>query len=260
MPDAPLPLDALTRQISQRESELERLRRDYQQRQARLADLARRREELQAQLRQVEDDIQAVTRGRAGGAAPPAARAAATPPAAKPRTPAAARPTLTEALVGLLGEGPGPRTVKQLAEELARRRFPTASGNLPHLVKNRVADLVRRGLLRRAAGQAGVILAAPPAPATKAAGATPAVPAKGAARKAAPPRPGASKGQRPLREVLTDLLRKSRRPLSPRELAEQALAAGHTTTSQDFAEVVRSALAEMGNAERAGQGWRLKTQ
>ena len=39
MPDASLPLDDLTQQIAQRQSELERLRREYETRQARLADL-----------------------------------------------------------------------------------------------------------------------------------------------------------------------------------------------------------------------------
>jgi len=260
MSDATLPLDDLTQQIAQRESELQRLRQQHEARQARLAELARHREELQAQLRQVEDDIQAVTGGQG--------LAAAAPPASSPEP--TIRPTLSDALVEVLREVNRPLTARELGEELTRRKFPTTSGNITNLVQNRLSDLVNRGVLRRAEGQPGVLLAGSrdgtKAAAPKGLRGSPAAPAKEAARKIAPPtvaalpsRPGLRNGQPSLRSFLTDLLQKSRKPLAARDLAEQVLATGYQTKSKDFTGVVWTALGQMNNVENVkGQGWRLK--
>jgi hypothetical protein len=262
MPDAPLPLDDLTRQIAEHESLLERLRLDYEARQARLAELSRRREELQDQLRQVEADIQAVTAGASPAAAPPPAEiATAAVPIAPPPAKPASRRTLADALVELVAAAGRPMTAKQLAEELTRRKFPTTSGNLTNVVQVRLKDLVRKGVFRRPAGLPGVIPG-------KAAGGpkAQAPPAEGTGRAAAAPKapqakasaPGAGTGRTPLRVVLTDLLQKSRRPLAARELAAQALAAGYRTKIQDFTDVVWTALGQMENVENVkGLGWRL---
>jgi hypothetical protein len=289
MPDASLPLDDLTQHIAQRQSELERLRREYEARQARLADLARRREELQGLLGQVEDDIQAVTRGAVAATGTTAAAAVPAPAAAGAAAP---RPTLADALVAVARDAGGPLTVKEFAEQLGRRQFPTASRDLTHLVKNRLGELVKRGVFRRAAGQAGLVLAAPAAgqpargaPAPKGAGpaaAPKAKPAKEAARAAPPVQspgqppltapkakpakeaaraapPARRPGQPPLRSVLTQLLQKARKPLAARELAKQVLATGYQTESKNFTDVVWTALGHLEGVENVkGQGWRLK--
>jgi hypothetical protein len=59
--------------------------------------------------------------------------------------------------------------------------------------------------------------------------------------------------------VLTDILKKSRKPLSGSELAELALAAGYQTTSEKFVDSVWSTLGQMDNVEHLPQkGYRLK--
>src|SRR5439155_1637441 len=65
-------------------------------------------------------------------------------------------------------------------------------------------------------------------------------------------------GQPSLRVVLTQLLQKSRRPLTGTELAEQAQAAGYQTQSKDFPAVVWAILVKMDNVENVpGKGYRL---
>src|SRR5262249_14586860 len=127
MPDTTVPLDDLTQQIEQHESQLKRLRQEYEARQAHLAELAQQRDALQAQLRQVKADIEAVKRGQAAVAATPG-----TPgPSPKP----VARGSLTDVLVEVVRGTNGPQTARQLAEELVRRRFPTRSTNVVNLVQ-----------------------------------------------------------------------------------------------------------------------------
>jgi hypothetical protein len=245
MPDTTLPLNDLTRQIAQRQAELERLRQEYVARQTRLADLTRQRAALKAQLRQVEADIQAVTRGQATGAAAEAPKPAG-------------RRTLTEALVEVLREANRAMTARELGAELTRRKFPTSSTNITNLVQNRLSDLVKKGVLRRAKGRKGVRLPRAAAPSPKAP-----APAKAAARKtrAASPAPqsGLRKGQPSLRSLLTELLQTSKKPVPARELAEQVLATGYKTKSKNFTDVVWTALGQLKNVENVkGQGWRLK--
>jgi hypothetical protein len=266
MPDITIPIDALSQQIAQRESELMRLRQEFETRRTRLAELTQQREAIQARLRRVESEIDAVT----SGAAPVAEPVAATPEVnGSPAT----RLTLKEALIEVLREMDRPMTAKQLGDELVRRKFPTQSGNIKNLVQTRLTDLVSKGVLRRAKGQPGVILAkvaAPPkaasaptkaaaAPAKPAAPESPKVtPAKPAAPKAATPKAATRSGQPSLHSLLTKLLQKSRKPIPARELAEQVLAAGYQTKSKDFTNVVWVALGKIENAERIkGQGWRL---
>jgi hypothetical protein len=210
--------------------------------------IAQQRDTLQAQLRQLDADIEAVTQGRAtGAAAPPSA------PATK-GTPAPARPTLTDALVEVLREANRPLTARELGEELTRRKFPTTSTNITKLVENRVSDLVKRGVCRRAPGQPGVLLA------------NPARDAQAAARKRAPaqptgraPQPGLVTGQPSLGSLLTELLQGSRKPVAARALADQVLATGYRTQSKVFTSVVCTALGRLEGVENVkGRGWRLK--
>jgi TolA-binding protein len=74
MPDTALPLDDLTQQIRQHESELKRLRRQYEERQTQLSKLTLKKETLQSQIQQVEAEIQAVTQGKATPAVAPPIR------------------------------------------------------------------------------------------------------------------------------------------------------------------------------------------
>jgi hypothetical protein len=254
MPDTTVPLNDLSQQIAQHESQLKRLREDYEARRARLAELAQQRESLQAQLRQVNADIQAVRRGQPLPAAPAAEAAPATSP--KP----AARGALTDVLIEVVREANRPQTARLLAEELVRRRFPTTSGNITNLVQNRLSELVKRGVFRRAKGQPGVIMGqqtngavpAKKAPAAKAA-------ARKTAPAKAPSQPGQRKGQPSLRSLLTEILQKGRKPVAARDLAEQVLATGYKTKSKDFIDVVWTALGQLEGVENVkGQGWRLK--
>src|SRR5207344_3245536 len=113
---------------------------------------------------------------------------------------------LSDALVEVAREANRPLTARELGEQLALRKFPTTSNNITNLVQNRLTDLVKRGVFRRAEGQPGVVLAKPdsgtkaPAPKAQRNG-------KAAPRKEAAP-PARRKGQPSLRSVLTELLRK----------------------------------------------------
>ena len=180
MPDTTVALDDLTQQIAQHESDLNRLRQEFEVRQTRLTDLARHREELQAQLRQVEADIQAVTQGQT----PRPAATTVTSSDAKPAT--AISPKLADALVEVAREANRPLTARELGEQLVLRKFPTTSNNITNLVQNRLTELVKRGVFRRAEGQPGVVLAKPgdekKSPAPKAHSNGKAAPAKKIAR------------------------------------------------------------------------------
>jgi hypothetical protein len=241
MSDTTVALKDLGQQIAQQESQLKRLREEYEARQALLAELGQQRDALRAQLRQVEADIAAVKQGQAAAPSP------------KP----AARGTLTEVLIEVVRQADRPQTARLLAEELARRNFPTKSTNVVNLVQNRLSELVKRGVFRRAKGQPGVLLgkAANGVSATKKA---PAAAQKTAPTKA-PSRPGLRKGQPSLRSLLTDILQKSGKPVAARDLAKQVLATGYKTNSQDFTGVVWTALGQLEGVENVkGQGWRRK--
>jgi hypothetical protein len=237
MTDTPLSLDVLTQQISQYQAELERLRRDFETRQTRLTELNQQREALQGQLRQVEAEIEAVTRGLVPAEAEVA-----------PAPPPAIAPKLTDALLQVLGEMDRPMTAKQLGEELVRRHFPTKSKDIKTLVQNRLTELVRKGVLQRAEGQPGVVLAKSRTTA-----------AKGAAAQSNGAAPSSRTGQPSLRSLLIELLKKNAKPIPARELAERVLATGYQTKSNNFTNVVWVALGKIENAEHLkGEGWRLK--
>jgi hypothetical protein len=233
------------------ESKLERRRRHYlEARQALLVDLNRRQDELQGQLQQVQAEIAALSEDKAAPTAAPAFAAAA-----PGRGRRAGRPTLTDALVTVARDATGPMTARELAQELTRRKYPTKSGNLQSMVQNRLTELVKKGVFRRASGRRGVLLGTVSSQAK-------APPTRGAAaskKGARASQKGWRKGQPPLRMLLTELLEKSDRPMGARELAEQVLATGYKTKSKDFADVVWTALGQLKGAENVkGEGWRLK--
>src|SRR5262249_18772747 len=119
------------------ESKLERRRRQYlEARQALLVDLNRRQDELQGQLQQVQAEIAALSEEQAAPAAAPSFGASS-----PGRGRRAGRPTLNDALVAVARDATGPMTARELAQELSRRKYPTASGNLQSLVQNRLTEL-----------------------------------------------------------------------------------------------------------------------
>jgi len=74
-----------------------------------------------------------------------------------------------------------------------------------------------------------------------------------------PTAPGGTKNRLTLPAALTQVLAKSARPLSARELADKVREIGYQTKSQDFTKVVWGALGDMANVEHVkGQGYRLK--
>jgi hypothetical protein len=142
-----------------------------------------------------------------------------------------------------------PLTVRQLAEEAKRRGFRSTSGNFAKMVETRTYDLLRKGILQRASGQLGFVLAKSQ---------------NGKAKRmtavASKPSPKARSGkQLPLREVLTQILKKSTKPMTGGELATAALKAGYQTTSNRLVDSVWVVLGHMNNVENIpGLGYRLK--
>jgi hypothetical protein len=258
MTTATLPLEDLVQRITQQQSDLENLRREFEARQAKLADLTRRKQELARQLQELEAEIQGVATGNPKPQVTP--QAEPTKPAPEPKS--ARGMKLADLLVAIVAEGGGqPVAVRHLAKEVTRRKFPTTSANIPGLVQTRIGELVRQGLLQRVPGRLGVI----PAKTTNGKTAGPRPTAKPKARKQAPaqtpkgPKPDRPQGQPPLREVLVNVLKKSRQPLTSGQLAAEVLATGYQTVSKDFATVVSVALSKMpGLAHVPGKGFRLK--
>jgi hypothetical protein len=266
-------LEDLQQQITQREQELQALREELQARQSHLSELTRRKEELQRQLQQVEQDIAALAAAAAKPTEQPAPAARAVPQASS----AESQPRLGELIVTLLREAAEPMTGRQLIEEAQRRGYQPKSRDPLKAMENRLQELKNKGIVRRASGQYGFILASsangaskqkskPSQPAPTSTPKKPSRPTKAepAAKKSsvkAPPaaKPGRHGGQTPLRVVLTDILKKSRKPLSGSELAKLALKAGYQTKSEKFVDSVWAMLAQMKNVERLPQqGYRLK--
>ena len=155
-----VPLESLAQRIARHQAELEALRRQYEARQTHLADLKRRKEELEAQLHQLDAEIQAVNQGKTPPPQPdPTKESPAKAPTAAPPTNTPRPNTLPALLVHLVGRAKGPITVKQLAEEVEQHKFPTSSKNVARLVGTRVQGLMVRGIIKRANGQPGFVLA-----------------------------------------------------------------------------------------------------
>jgi hypothetical protein len=254
---AATPLDTLAQQISRQQAELDSLRREYELRQSNLAELNRRKEDLQGQLRQIESDIQAT---RQGGKATVAKKLSGRPGGRRGRRKGSGRHslqpgprpnTLPALLLELVQRASGPVRARDLVKEVVRRKFPTSSKNLTAMVEIRLHDLARKGLLARASGQPGFIPGAASSRQTA---------ARAPARQGS--RNGAATGrqkQPPLHVVLTKLLARSKKPLSARELAEQALAGGYRTTSKNFIDVMWVVLGHMDNIRKVpGKGYVLK--
>jgi hypothetical protein len=160
-------------------------------------------------------------------------------------------------------------TARLLVEEAKRRGYQPTSQDPIKAVENRLQVLKSQGIVQRASGQPGFILVSPMNGAKKkkrkasqpAETSTQKVSAKPA--KSEPtvktPQPRRRGGQPPLRVVLTNILKSSRKPLSGSELAERALKAGYKTKSEKFVDSVWSMLGQMDNVEHLPQkGYQLK--
>jgi hypothetical protein len=254
-----VPLESLAQRIAQQQSELETLRQEYEARQARLADLKRRKEELETQLHQIDAQIRAVARGETPSSAVPSSRLAA--PMQKVRRVRGQR--LADVLLEMVRRAKGPVTVKQMAAGVVAQKFPTNSQNIPRLIQTRVQELVAKGVLQRSKDQPGVLLAESKRDQNSHAARSKIT--NGARKKKAVTSKAASPVERngqkriPLRSMLTDLLAKSQGPLTGRELAEQVLAKGYSTTSKKFLDVIWNTLGQMDNVVNVrGKGYRLK--
>jgi hypothetical protein len=268
-------MDNLAERIARQQAELESLRKELESRQARVAKLNEKKDALEQRLRQLDADIEAVSQGkkplRRPGKVPRTSSSVIASPA-KPVPPKKAPSSadtkppkrMADLLVDIVSETKGPVTAKPLAAELQKRGFFTASPNLPRVVKARLNDLVREGILRRADGQAGVVLG-------KVKGEAKTSPGKSAGRKKARKKRGATKAsyrvgadgrpRMPLRSIVTELLAKTKHPLMARELGEQAVANGYSTESKDLTNVVQATLGKMDNVVNVpGEGYRLKKQ
>jgi hypothetical protein len=119
--------------------------------------------------------------------------------------------------------------VKQLAPEVVRRKYKTSSKNLPALLQNTMQGLVKRRLLRRASRKKGYTLGkeVPATPTNRTTRSPQAAPKNGRRTRRPPSTQERQKQQLPLHTVLTNLLAKSKRPLTARELADQVLTGGY---------------------------------
>jgi hypothetical protein len=133
------------------------------------------------------------------------------------------------------------------------------------MVKNRVSDLVTKGLLRHAPNRPGVLPAQAPetskGPAAKSESGVPETkqksPVVAGAATTTPPAVSASALTLPV--VVTKILAGSPEPIPGRELAEKVLASGYQTKSKDFMKVIWVGVGKMANVENVpGKGYRLK--
>src|SRR5262249_36590281 len=213
----------------------------------------------------------AVTSGTKRLEAARAKTAAAKPPSATPAAPPAKAPvkdrmSLADFIIKLMREAGGPMTVKQITQEVKRRRFPTTSNNVPRLIGTRTAEMKKKGILLPAPGQNGFVLPrrdngrkSVPRPAAPPLKGTLPFKAPKLTKPVKPAKKGTRSGQLPLRVMLTNILQRSPRPLNGAELARKVIESGYRTSSKDFAAVVYVMLGKMENIENVpGAGYRLK--
>jgi hypothetical protein len=306
---ATLLLDDLATRISQQEAQLQALRRELESRQRQLAGLSDQKQRLLAQLQQIDAQIggiagrsapvkvsratadsvtpnrQVVIRRPAGNGStvkPEPGKAATKRPARKQKARYAAQagqPTLPVLLVTMLREAGRPLTVKELAAGAKRRGFQSSSHRFSKMVQVTVQKMKRKGLLQRAAGQPGFVLAKqgsgkPPSeqttpgqltsPKTAPQSTKPTSAAKSASTSSQRPQAPAGAQPRnrvPLKQVLNQVLQKCNKPMSGGELAKLVLKTGYRTTSKNFTDVVWAMLPSMDHVEHIpNQGYRLKQQ
>ena len=150
-----LSVDAIRQRIAERDAELQALRRELEARRSRLQALTQRKKELQAKLQHLEAEIAAVT---AGAKRPHAPSRKATPKkSALPSSTAGkpGKPSLPSLLVSVIRSAGRPLTAKRLAQEVKRRGFKSSSTHFANMVKTRLWDLKKQGVVQRAPDQPG---------------------------------------------------------------------------------------------------------
>jgi uncharacterized protein YhaN len=268
MPTVFVPFQDLAERIQQQEAELAKLRQELESRRGQLSELTRRKEELQAELTKVEKEIAAV--GQASDQEPTASTTRTPPSTNSKRGPtgtgaskSAGNPSdgmsLPTYLVDLVRQAKRPITAKELSAEVVRNKFPTTSKNIDAMVKTRVHDLVKKGLLRRASDSSGLVLAQAPVSSRIAETKVQAAMPKTGKKKAKSATPAEPVKWRSLQEVLTHVLAKSSRPLSAQELAEGVTQSGYKSKSKDLKNVIWVSIGKLAGVERIrGKGYRLK--
>jgi hypothetical protein len=256
MPTVSVPFQDLAKRIEQQEAELAKLRQELESRHSQLSELNRRKEDLQAELAKVEQDIQAV--GQAGvveSTVSVQAKASSAKSAAKPGEGL----SLPKYLITLVRAAKGPVTAKELADTVVRNNYPSTSKNLADIVKTRVHDLVKKGVLLRDGDSSGLVLAESVQPSKSATAAS--SPKKGKQATTAKPAvtiPMQPTQWRSLHEVMLHVLANSAKPLKAQDIAEAVLESGYESSSKNFKNVIWSSLGKLPNVESIPEGYRLK--
>jgi uncharacterized protein YhaN len=265
MPTVSVPFQDLAARIQQQEAELATLRQELESRRSHLAELTRRKQELQAELATVEKDIEAVGHANVHEPTVSTTRAAVKPGSPKATAKPAAGVSLPTYLIELVRQAKGPITAKELSAEVVRNKYPTTSKNVEALVKSRVQDLVKKGLLRRLGDSSGLVLAQAASASKSVEAKVPAGKPKNGTTRAASTKPAVSTTRaeptkrRSLHEVLTHLLAKSSKPLTAQELADGVTQCGYESKSKDLKNVIWVSLGKLATVERIpGEGYRLK--
>ena len=270
-------LTDLQEQIAQREQELQALREQLQARQSHLDELNQRKEKLQSELRQVEEEIAALATTKARATEQAASAAPAVPPSPASATRTEGQLRLGELLVSLLREASEAMTARpalrrgaaawlpvgQSESSQGHREPPPGLEEPRHRAACQGPVRLPPGLFRQRCQKAQEHnQSTRPTKSQK----TPAKPGKSApaakkssGKPSSSVEPGQHEVQPSLRQVLTDVLTNSRKPLSTRELTDQILATGYHSTSKNFLNVVSVQLSKMPNVERLpDKGYRLK--
>ena len=154
-----LSLKDLHQRIAKQDAELQRLRQELESRQSQFATLNKRRQVLQAELLQVEKELAAVAAGKKASPLPskavPKKKSAAKTPVALKETAALSLPAL---LVVLIREAGRPLSLHDLVAQVKKRGFQSTSTNFAKMLKTRVYDLLKKGLIVRAPDQSGFII------------------------------------------------------------------------------------------------------
>jgi septal ring factor EnvC (AmiA/AmiB activator) len=153
-----LSLKDLHQRIANQNAELQRLRQQLEARQSQFATLNKRRQVLQAELQQVEKELAAVAEGRKASLLPPKAVPKKKPAAKTVAPKETAALSLPALLVVLIREAGRPLSLHELVAQVKRRGFQSTSTNFAKMLQTRVYDLLKKGLVVRAADQSGFIL------------------------------------------------------------------------------------------------------
>lgn len=172
--------------------------------------------------------------------------------------PSASSVSLPALLVDIVRQARQPLTPTELTAAIVRSKYPTKSKDLKAMVETRVAELVRKGVLKRTSDRTGVILGN----ATSSAFATSTVQrmSKNGQKKTDSAKPSAHGSKKiPLKDLVARVLARSPQPLTSQQLADKVLASGYKTKSKNFLNVLWVGIGNMKNVEHVkGAGYRLK--